>query len=506
MRKFTKLLFALALTIVAVGGAKAEQVYKVVYSSYNSYPWYAMGYTPTWDGGFLTDDGQNQNPAVTGWHQYFIADGIPTVEGNDYTVKALVRCNGYFDLTVNMGWGWDSGQSKSASVHLTPTADFVWVEWSYKGIGGTNCNLVAQPYSGETKFEWKELAVYTADPQSDPVFGDLHVVTPHIYAKNAGEGWGKPATPTEGVYTVESVTNAEAADWDTQFWIATPEPGLPAGQTFYVEFSYKADHEAAVSTQTQLEENGGYKTWHCVGEGESKSDFTFTTEWKSIAKEVTIEDDMAGWRSIAFNLNKDKTANKYYFKDIVLKVPEISSGTIDFSVGAAGWATYSSVYNADLGSAKGYAAKINGSSVELSPVTQVPANNAVLIEEAGKHIFNIIASATAIAENDLKVSDGNVTSDGSNTIYTLANYPSKNGLGFYKVPAGKKVPKGKAYLKVAVTSAPEFLGFDGGTTSISEKTAVKNNAEGVYYNLSGQRVAQPTKGLYIVNGKKVVIK
>ncbi len=30
--------------------------------------------------------------------------------------------------------------------------------------------------------------------------------------------------------------------------------------------------------------------------------------------------------------------------------------------------------------------------------------------------------------------------------------------------------------------------------------------DGVFYNIAGQRVAQPTKGLYIVNGKKVVIK
>lgn len=27
-----------------------------------------------------------------------------------------------------------------------------------------------------------------------------------------------------------------------------------------------------------------------------------------------------------------------------------------------------------------------------------------------------------------------------------------------------------------------------------------------YYNLNGQRVAQPTKGVYIVNGKKIIIK
>ena len=35
---------------------------------------------------------------------------------------------------------------------------------------------------------------------------------------------------------------------------------------------------------------------------------------------------------------------------------------------------------------------------------------------------------------------------------------------------------------------------------------MKGQTDGEFYNLAGQRVAQPTKGLYIVNGKKVVIK
>ena len=53
-------------------------------------------------------------------------------------------------------------------------------------------------------------------------------------------------------------------------------------------------------------------------------------------------------------------------------------------------------------------------------------------------------------------------------------------------------------------SARTFIGF-GGETGIStvENTVAKENA---IFNLSGQRVMQPTKGLYIVNGKKVVLK
>jgi hypothetical protein len=51
--------------------------------------------------------------------------------------------------------------------------------------------------------------------------------------------------------------------------------------------------------------------------------------------------------------------------------------------------------------------------------------------------------------------------------------------------------------------------FDGEPTSISEKLTVKSEkfaAATDCYDLQGRRVAQPAKGLYIVNGRKVVVK
>ena len=66
----------------------------------------------------------------------------------------------------------------------------------------------------------------------------------------------------------------------------------------------------------------------------------------------------------------------------------------------------------------------------------------------------------------------------------------------------------KAYLAVPTggSSAPSLLWFDNGSTGIDEVRGQTEEVRGEYYNLSGQRVANPTKGLYIVNGKKVVIK
>lgn len=68
----------------------------------------------------------------------------------------------------------------------------------------------------------------------------------------------------------------------------------------------------------------------------------------------------------------------------------------------------------------------------------------------------------------------------------------------------------KAYLKIPTGSTPARLGIifdEGETTTISELKAQKTVIDdGAYYNLAGQRVDKPTKGLYIVNGKKVIIK
>ena len=95
------------------------------------------------------------------------------------------------------------------------------------------------------------------------------------------------------------------------------------------------------------------------------------------------------------------------------------------------------------------------------------------------------------------------------TNYVLAN---KGGnLGFYAVSDGSTLGAGKAYLPLPTadlpTAAREFtLIFDDGETTEIMKVASQEKASQGYYDLQGRRVANPTSGLYIVNGKKVIIK
>ena len=74
----------------------------------------------------------------------------------------------------------------------------------------------------------------------------------------------------------------------------------------------------------------------------------------------------------------------------------------------------------------------------------------------------------------------------------------------YKLSATGTIGAHKAYL-VGSASAPDFFLFSD-ATGISEIEKMRNVENETFYDLQGRRVAQPTKGLYIVNGKKVVIK
>lgn len=156
---------------------------------------------------------------------------------------------------------------------------------------------------------------------------------------------------------------------------------------------------------------------------------------------------------------------------------------------------------------KAYIATSKGTNtVNMTAVdAPVPAGTALLLKKTSDTSFNVpvVASATAPTTNYLKA--GPVTFTGSEN----ARYILKDG-EFYLAAAGN-LAAGKAYLDltefVAGARQLSIVFDDEETTGISNvditKPEVKDN---VYYNLNGQRVANPSKGLFIVNGKKVIIK
>lgn len=161
-----------------------------------------------------------------------------------------------------------------------------------------------------------------------------------------------------------------------------------------------------------------------------------------------------------------------------------------------------------------YTATDGATKVTLNEITsgKVPANTPVVLHNAdanGTPInVPVIASADAVGDNDLAVVTDEEGKVGVANMFVLSK-PAGKEVGFYPWEVDVILNKGKVYLQgKASYGSRSFLGFDDETTGIE---AVDVNTESAnvareYYNLNGQRVANPSKGLYIVNGKKVIIK
>lgn len=180
------------------------------------------------------------------------------------------------------------------------------------------------------------------------------------------------------------------------------------------------------------------------------------------------------------------------------------------SANMAGWRAFydaSNDYSVDANTTV-YVAEQNpvGDKITLTSIDGIPAGVAVVLKTT--------SSADSYKMTLTKETAGTYTYSGTNKLeYTTSTVDQKyrlgygaSGVGFY--PYSGTPASGAVILNVSSASARALtFAFDDETTGISatlmnsEESTVNN-----VFDLQGRRVAQPTKGLYIVNGKKVVIK
>lgn len=151
------------------------------------------------------------------------------------------------------------------------------------------------------------------------------------------------------------------------------------------------------------------------------------------------------------------------------------------------------------------ASSISGNQVNMTKVTQVPALTGLFIKTSNDYA-KVISDAAAINNNYLKASDGTEVAASTSSLYHYV-LADQNGIGFYNLATGVTIPAGKAYLEttspLTTDGAKVALSFEGEATGISE---VYSHESDEWYTINGVRIVAPTKGLYIHNGKKVMIK
>lgn len=275
-----------------------------------------------------------------------------------------------------------------------------------------------------------------------------------------------------------------------QMWTSA----IAEGGVFTVTFPYSMANASESTIVIKTRDSGGNYT---------ETGFSLTTNTAGTFSEVI---SIPAGSSLA--ICNDATYNSNILVDYVT----LTKVNVPVTITSAGWATLYTDKALDFSSVSGltaYTATCSGNTVTLTEVDDVPANTGVVLKGAAD-TYNIPVIASSTTEPGAL--EGNATAATAhdaftgNDLYMLALNETTNKVQFTKATSGS-IAAGKAYLKIAQTPARmlSVVFDDGDATGITNATA-EMKAEDAIFNLAGQRVAQPANGLYIVNGKKVIVK
>lgn len=440
---------------------------------YSNWNFYVMGYEPQTIDGIVTSENPLDENGEPAWYQYFVADGIPTAPGTTYKVTAKIKASEEVTFNLNMGWGWGDGEQIGRQI--TATTEWSEQEIEYPEVGGSSCNLVAQPGTSLAKIEWEWIRVTHID-NAKPVEWINVLINGDAEGDDNSCFWTKlygvdlmnseiETVDGSRVYAIHA--GAKQADaWDHQFFITVPEEyALQTGSDVKISFRYKASQAAKASTQIHSTATN-YMHWQAIG------DINFTTDWQNFSKTLTPSSEMNNGRTIAFNLNEFEGANDYYFDDIQWCITPTEDGWFvagDFLDDP--W-NYDNAYVMEITEDETFATIVG---TEEKPASVVRIST----KRGNDNAFNsnCIKCAEVVNEEWLD--------------YTTA--------GAYKI----NLPEEGIW---SIEVDPEYnqICFTNITLGIS---SIENdaNAPAVYYNMQGMQIANPVNGqLYIVKkGNKV---
>lgn len=222
---------------------------------------------------------------------------------------------------------------------------------------------------------------------------------------------------------------------------------------------------------------------------------------------ITVDEPTTN-NSLSFSLGRE---SRFY-------VEVYGATSVSATIASSGYTSIASAYPLDFANAEDgesnknltayVISSITSDAVTLTSVESAPAETGLILKGTASTAYTIPTTATpaAIASNELSAAV-TATDVEASTVYVVSG-------GVLKLFAGTQIPAGKAYLlksKVDEVGGANSLSFifddnDDYTTGIENVNNERTILKGDFYNLAGQRVDKPTKGIYIVNGRKVIVK
>lgn len=347
--------------------------------------------------------------------------------------------------------------------------------------------------------------------------GSLHIVA----------GGGDASDNGIRISKVEIFTNEPVFDY-SNYCTTVPSPAITLSTNTVGATADGTESTTINVTYTAIETSAGV-------------DFVWYTD-ETANTAITDDDDEPDWlipginssNNLAFLFDENTgAARTAYMKvraidvngnDVYSELITITqaAATVSVAVTDAGLATFACDNDLDYSNVDGLEAYVatnnnnNNNEVILQQVNVVPAGTGVLLRATDGGDKSYEVSITTATEADRAAISGNMFVRGTGekvasvvtvndaTMYNYILNKVNNKLGFYK--ANKQtVATNRAYLQTSVAAKARVdinFGENSGIVTVSRESTASNR----YYDLQGRSVMQPTKGLYIVNGKKVVVK
>ena len=441
------------------------------------------------------------------------------VNGNDYTegnpttevvegekVEVLPTAPASIGGLVFMGWTNEAVTSQEAApaVLFTSAADapavtadatYYAVFAAQAGAGWTRVTALSDITEGSYVIKNGEFILPSSNTGSDNAPGKVTApsITGNVITGEVDESmvWQFVSTGTSNQFYIKNV----------------------AGDYLYANKSNNGVRVHRTSDEWTFEENGeGYFSMKDANSNRYCATYEAGKDWRSY-----VEKD---FRNYANGGKLELYRNDISYSNYTTTV-ETNSLILRAFDGKNHFATFSSDKAVKFVDATVYAVGVNDDRLILTEVEskRVPANTGVLLKSVGTEAtYSVIGSAPAIENNLLcaSVEEGQTTAaDGTTEGYSFFklsyNQAGENEkLGFYwaKENGAPFVSKaGLAYLAVKTADVAAVKGFslfdmETGISKVSGSVA----GNGVIYDLQGRRVERAVRGLYIVNGRKVMVK
>ena len=540
----------------------SSRTFNVGYSTTNtdvsSFTWLSSDITYTADGWFLFSESfptgtkyiAIRHTAISIYQPFYIDDFSVSVS-TAYKTPTNFALNSF--TTNSATFSWTAGNSETAwqfaystSSTFTPgtdgttlditTSDLVDGKYTLTGLteGTTYYAAIRANYGGGNYSEWTDKVSFTPNDEVEITNYDGSTASYNIpisssNVSNAGLTQTQFIIPASDLISIQNRQITKLTFYASRNSVTW---GAATFEVYMKETSntkYSNSDKKFESWGTCVYNNQGLSTNSTNGQMEItlNTPFNYTTGNLMIGfKQLTkgTSPSSTSWYSTTpytynaiYSYSTTTVVTSYSPKVTILTV---AANTAPVKIDLNGYSTFASHLPLDLANLpsglKAYKAAVSGTTVNFTEIDQaVPANTGILLEGTADetYLIPVAASGSAPEGNEFLVNSTGGTFDAESgyTYYGMKKATAADDPIVFATfnPSTVAIPTSKAYLKVYTPDGARELTctFDeeSGTTGVESVHSSQCTVHS-YYNLNGQRVAQPTKGLYITNGKKVVVK